>query len=194
MTNISDLDSELKECGQEEADTRIVLHTIDICKRDPFTELTISCSDTDVLLFLLNYFDQLPSTTTFKTTHHQYKLHSIYETFTSRVCTALLGFHAMTGSDQTGKFNGFNKKTCWDTFVQSTDDILDAFIHLGTTDMNHDTDFKSLEPFVVHHYSRNKVPPGVADLSELRWYYISKNQSESQKIPPTSVTLYQKVF
>ena len=99
------------------------LHAIDVCKRDPFTKLTISCSDTDVLLILLNYFDQLPSTTAFKTTHHQYNLHSIYEKFT-RVCTALLGFHAMTGSDQTGKFNGFTKKMCWDTFIQSTDQVI----------------------------------------------------------------------
>ena len=101
---------------------------------------------------------------------------------------------AMARSDQTDKFNGFTKKTCWDTFVQSTYYILYAFIHLGTTDMNHDTDFKSLKSFVVHLYNRNKVPPGVADLSELRWHYFSKNQLEFQKIPPTSGTLYQKVL
>ena len=118
VTNIPDLDSDLKEYGQEEADTGIVLHATDVCKRDPFTELTISCSYTDVRLILLNYLDQLPSTTTFKTTHHQYNLHSIYEKFTPPVCIALLGFLAMTGSDQTGKFNGFTKKTCWDTFDQ----------------------------------------------------------------------------
>ena len=122
-----------------------------------------------MLLILLNYFDQLPSTTTFKTTHHQYNLHPIYEKFTPPVCTALLGFHAMTGSGQTCKFNSFTKKTCLDTFVQSTDDIFDAFIHLGTTDMNDDTDFKSLESFLVHVYSRDKVPRGAANLSELRW-------------------------
>ena len=126
--------------------------------------------------------------------HRQYNLRSIYEKFTPRVCTALLGFHAMTGSDQTGKFNGFTKKTCWDTFIQSTDDILDAFIHLGTTDMNHDTDFKSLESFVVHLYSRNRVAPGLADSSELRWNYFFKNQSESQKMPPSSGTLCQKAL
>ena len=70
----------------------------------------------------------------------------------------------MTGRDQTGRFNGFTKKMCWDNLVQSTDDILDSFIHFGTTDMNHDVDFKSLDSFIVHLYSRNKVPPDVADL------------------------------
>ena len=139
-------------------------------------------------------FYRLPSTTTFKTIHHQYNLHSIYEKFTPRVCTALLGFHAVTGSDQTGKFNGFTKKTYWDTFIQSTDDILVAFIHLGTTDMNHNTDFKSLESFVVHLYSRNKVPPGVANSPELRWYYFSKNQSESQKMPSPLVHFIKRLF
>ena len=112
MTNIPDLDSDLKEYGQEEADTGIVLHAIGVRKRDSFTELTISCSDSDVLLVLLNYFDQLPSTTTFKATNRRYNLHSIYEKFTPLMCTALLGFHAITGRDQTGKFNGFTKKTC----------------------------------------------------------------------------------
>ena len=136
-----------------------------------------------MLLILLNYFNQLPSKTTFKPSHHQYNLRSVYEKFTPRVNTALLGFFAMTGSDQTGIFNGFTKKTCRDTFVQSTDNILDAFVHLGTTDMNHDTDSKSLESFVIHLYSINKVPHGVADLSELRCYYVSKNQSKFQDAP-----------
>ena len=66
FSNLADLDKSLKTYGQEEADTGIVLHAIDVCKRDPFSELTISCSDTDVLLILLNYFEQLPSTTVFK--------------------------------------------------------------------------------------------------------------------------------
>ena len=132
-------------------------------------------------------------------THHQCNLRSIYEKLTPQVCTALLGFHAMTRSDQTGKFNGFTKKTCWDTFVQSMDEILDAFIHLRITDMNHDTDFKSLEPFIVHLYSRNKVPHGVADLSELRWYdgitfpRINWN-TKTYPPPPNSGTLYQTVL
>ena len=43
VTNIPDLDSGLNEYGQEKADTGIVLHAIDVCKRDSFTELTISC-------------------------------------------------------------------------------------------------------------------------------------------------------
>ena len=70
FSNLADLEESLKTYGQEEADTGIVLHAIDVCRRDPFSELTISCSDTDALLIVLNYFKQLPSTTIFKTTEH----------------------------------------------------------------------------------------------------------------------------
>ena len=35
LTNISNLDGGLNEYAQEEADTGIVLHPVDICKQDP---------------------------------------------------------------------------------------------------------------------------------------------------------------
>ena len=35
LTNIPDLDVGLNEYAQEEADTGIVLHPVDICKQDP---------------------------------------------------------------------------------------------------------------------------------------------------------------
>ena len=112
FSNLADLEESLKTFGQEEADTGIVLHAIDVCRRDPFSELTISCSDTDVLLILLNYFEQLPSTTIFKIKEHCYNLRQIFERFTPRVCKALLGFHTFTGSHQTGKFHEFSKRSC----------------------------------------------------------------------------------
>ena len=68
--------------------------------------------------------------------------------------------------------------------------IVDHWYEYGTV-------FKSLESFAVHLYNRNKVPPGVADLSGLTWYCFSKNQLKSQKMPPsppTSGTPYQKVL
>lgn len=179
FSNLADLNESLKIYGQEEADTGIVLHAIDVCKRDPFSELTISCPDTDVLLILLNYFDQLPSTTVFKTTEHRYNLRYIFEQFTPWVCKALLGFHAFTGSDQTGKFYGYSKRSCWEIFKSATNEMINAFINLGTTDLNPDTDYHSLETFVVALYCKQKIPAEVTNLADLRWYHFSKKQSES---------------
>ena len=71
LTNLPDLDQELRtNYIHKEADTGIVLHALDVSKRDQCSELVISCSDTDVLLILLHYFDNLTSSTIFKTTEH----------------------------------------------------------------------------------------------------------------------------
>ena len=42
-----------------EADTSIVLHCFQIAKIDPFREVVIVCSDTDVLLMLLYHYQTL---------------------------------------------------------------------------------------------------------------------------------------
>ena len=41
---------------------------------------------------------------------------------------ALVGFHAFTGCDQTGKFNDHAKQSCWNTFITSPKKIIDAFM------------------------------------------------------------------
>ena len=80
LTNLPDLDQELRtNYTHEEADTGIVLHALDFSKRDQCGELVISCSDTDILLILLHYFDNLTSSTIFKTTEHEYILRTIHE-------------------------------------------------------------------------------------------------------------------
>ena len=64
LTNIADLDNNLRNYNHEEAHTGIVLHALDVSKRGPFSELVVFSSDTDVLL---HYFDKLSSSTIFKT-------------------------------------------------------------------------------------------------------------------------------
>lgn len=157
---------------------------MDVCRTDPFSELTISYSDTNVLVILLNYFKLLCSTTVFKTTEHRYIVRSIFKRFTPRVCKTLVGFHAMMASDRTGRFHSHPKWSCWNTFLKLTSDTLDAFILLGTSYIKQDTDFPSLESFIVALYCKKKVPLGVKNLSRLRLYVLSENQSESQKMSP----------
>ena len=104
--NSADLEESHKIYGQEEADPAVVLHAIDVCRRDPFCELTIGCPDTDVLLILLNYFEQLPSTTIFKPTlkdlHHEYVKH--YLDFTHLQIATKLGNLMGFQNDRVGKY------------------------------------------------------------------------------------------
>ena len=110
-TNIPDLDPALSNHKQEEADTSIVLPSFDVTRRNLFSDLTISCSDIDVLLILLHYFEDLCRTIVFSTREHDMPLQPLAETLGSNVCKGLLGFHALPGLDQSGKFFGFSKLT-----------------------------------------------------------------------------------
>ena len=66
LTNISSLNRKLLHYNQEKADTGIVLHALDVSENDPFTVLVIACSDTIVLLILLNYFEDINDCTILK--------------------------------------------------------------------------------------------------------------------------------
>ena len=114
----------------EEADTGIALHAIDMLKHNTFTDLSIVCDDTDVLLILLYYFGDLSVSTNFVTQHNNMSLSLIDEVLERDVCEALLGFHALTGCDQTGKFYGHSKLSCWQTFLSSPPDVVKAFQNL----------------------------------------------------------------
>ncbi|XP_066919527.1 uncharacterized protein [Clytia hemisphaerica] len=193
FSNIPDLNQELFIYNHEEADTAIVLHAIDASARKDFIELVILCSDTDVLLILLHYFDRISSTTIFKTINKEFVLREIHERLSPEICKGLLGFHAMSGCDQTGKFLGYTKSSCWEIYSSLPEDELKAFADLGSTDLSPST-FESLEMFVVRLYCRNKVPKEVKNLSDLRWRMFTKQQADSSKLPPTSEALRQKIL
>ena len=122
--NIQDLDPTLFDHSQEEADTSIILHAIDVTQRNPFSDLVIRCSDTNVLLILLYYFDELCSTTIFSTNEHDMPLQPLAEKLNFDLSKGLLGFHALTGSDQTGIFFSYSKLSFWETYLASSPSTL----------------------------------------------------------------------
>ena len=172
MSNISDLDVNLKDHCHEEADTCIVLHSLDVAKRNPFSDLVVYCCDTDVLLLLLHYFDNLCSSTVFRTTNRDIRLRTLHSHLGPERCTSLLGFHAVTGCDQTGKFVGFTKKTCWKVLVDASPDVTSAFRSLGQCEIS-DKIKAGLEEFVLDLYCKDR-PSNVSTLGLARWYLFSK--------------------
>ena len=125
LTNIADLDSNLINYNHEEADTGIVLHAPDVSKRDPFSELVVSCSDTVVLLILLHYFDKLSSSTIFKTINREFVLRKIYENLAPSV------FHAISGCDQTGRFSYFSKTSLLEDIFELTKQCIGRIFKFG---------------------------------------------------------------
>ena len=79
----------------------------------------------------------------------------------------------------------------WETFITSPIEVLNALASLGAPNVPSDSEFTSLEAFVVQLYCRNKIPLNV---SKLRWHICSNQQLDAKKLPPTREAFGQKVF
>ena len=170
--NIPDIDARLKDHCHEEADTCIVLHSLDVTKRNPFTDLVVYCCHADVLSLLLYYFDDLCSSTIFRTTNRDIRLRTLHSHLGPELCTSLFRFHALTGCDQTGKFAGFTKKKCWKVIVDASPDVSSAFRSVGQCEIS-DEIKAGLEEFVLDLYCKDR-PSDVNTLGSLRWYLFSR--------------------
>lgn len=199
VTNINQMEIDLKIHDHEEADTLLVLHAIEIAKRIPLCECYIFSPDTDVFLLSINFYESLPNVTMFWTGRGDnlrcIDIGKCYESLGSQRASAMLGFHTFTGCDQTGKFNGKSKIACWKVFTRSDDDILRALSALGEDEgpPTQET-LESLERFVVSLYGGNSCPTHVKTLPQLRWYLYSKFQTDADKLPPTMSALKFKIF
>ena len=79
--------------NHDEADTLLVWFSI-YCKLQFGADISIDiiCSDTDVLLCLLNFAKQLPHRTIVITASHSFSKGILFEALGERVCTGLLSF------------------------------------------------------------------------------------------------------
>ena len=104
----------------------------------------------------------------------------------------LLRFHALTGSDQTGKFFGYSKLSCLETYLASSPSTLQPLANLGIKPLDENIE-KYLTEFVLQLYMKIR-PKSVTTLWALRWYLFSKNQTEFNKLPPTRKALQQMMM
>ena len=180
-----DIPDSLLTHSQEEADTLLVLHALTVLNE---AEL-VSSPDTDVLLLLVYMYPNLPTSTTFLTGKGRLKrnisVRSIYNNLGPKRASALLGFHALTGSDMCGRFAGRTKDSCFKAFMSCDDEILDALAMLGN-DIDLPADVCSqLERFVCILY-RSKI---YTKVNELHWFLYSNRAAEAENLPPTSGSL-----
>ena len=185
---------ELKFHSHEEADTLILLHSIEVAKRNPFCQLYVACSDTDVLLLLLYFYPQICNNTVFRATTREIDVGCAYNALGNEKSMALLGFHAFTGCDSTGRFSGFSKTACFDTFLKSNSFVYKAFASLGNNDDGLKEEIiDGLTQLVLDLY-QPKRPSNINTLGQLRWYLFSKFQYDSEKLPPTSSALCFTIY
>ena len=187
------MDAQHLRSSQEEADTRMILHSLDAVQRGA-TELYIQSPDTDVFILAIRRYHQLCKNTYFVTgvgnRKRQIPLAPVVQALGISKVEALLGFHAFTGADQTGRFSGKGKLTCWQALNRCTDEVLAAFAALGTSDELTVGTESAIEAYVCQLYESGTA---VTDVGELRWRLFTKKQLEAQKLPPTRGALHEAI-
>ena len=122
----------------------------------------------------------LPVSTVFRTGKSRLKKNisvcNILQNLWQKYASALLGLHALTGSDVSGRFTGRTKDWCFKAFMSCDDEILDALAMLGNyNDLPFDA-CSQLERFVCVLY-RSKIHTTV---NKLRWFLDSNRVAEGE--------------
>ena len=172
--------------SQEEADTIMILHAATVSAH---AKLVVYSPDTDVLLLLVHFFPKLPDSTAFLTGKGRQRrvisVSDIYNKLGQNRSGAILGLHAFTGCDVTGRFGGRTKDWCFKAFLSADANVLTALAELGRPELEPET-WAQLERFVFQLY-RSKTCKAV---KSLRWYLFSNRAAEGENLPPTFGSLY----
>jgi len=179
--------------SQEEADTRLILHSLDAARRGA-TGLYIQSPDTDVFVLAIHRYHQLCRNTYFVTGVGNKKcviaLESVVNALGAAKAEALPGFHAFSGSDVTGRFAGKEKLSCWQELNRCSVEVVSAFAALGTREeLGVDTK-RANETFVCQVYEPGTT---IVDVGDLRWKLFSKKQLEALRLPPTRGALHEAI-
>ena len=132
-------------------------------------------------------FPRLPTATSFLTGKGAEKrkipIQPIYTKLGVKQASAILGFHAFTGSDTSGRFSSRSKEWCFKVFRQSYDaQILTALASLGVTDPSSETCCQ-LERFVCLLLQYKSTV--YTKVKDLRWFLFSNRSAEGEQLPPT---------
>ena len=184
--DMSHLDSE-----QEEADTKLLLHSLDVTNSGA-TSIHICSPDTDVFVLSLRRYHDLCQDTSFVTgtgtKHRVIPLKPIVQAIGESKVAALPAFHALTGADNTGSLAGKGNLTCGKAFKAADHDIIKAMTDLGTNKTPSEVTLAGVEKFVCKIY---QLQTSISKVSDLRWWLFKKKQEQSERLPPTPDALRQ---
>ena len=178
--------------SQDEADTRLILHSLGAVQRAA-RELHMQSADTDVFILAIHLYHQLCRKTYFVTgvgnKQRVISLGPIVNALGDEKAEALPGFHAFSGADITGRFAGKGKLTCWQAFSTcSMEAVVSAFAALGTSEKLKAHTERAIETFVCQLYEPGST---VVDVGDLTWKLFTQKQLQAEKLPPTRGALHE---
>ena len=188
--------------SHEEADTRMLLHAINLAQTHQ--RLIIRCDDTDVLVLLIYYcsLDMLTDNlymhaghTGQHTNRERYiPVHSICQQLGPVVCDALPAAHALTGCDSTYSLFKIGKKTAFTKLIKHAKE-LPELASFGTI-QNLKESVSAARKYALALYGNKRRSNGqpCVTLDELRYEYASNTDKLASSFPPTEDAFKQHVL
>jgi len=183
---------------QEEADTRLVLHVIDLATTH--TRVIVRCDDTDVLVLLLYYYDRgLLADEVYMHAGHAGKIvtreryipiHTIAGELGNRVSACLPAAHALTGCDTTSAFFKIGKITAFTKLVEHIDSVQQLSEFGGSSSLSISLD--TARRYVLLLYGKRSKNCNTLD--ELRYALASTTDKQAAMLPPTEDAFKQHVM
>jgi hypothetical protein len=177
--------------NQEEADTKVILHTLDaLDKHDSKVHLRSPSADTDILVLCIALI-QNP-----ERVYYDYGVGKNRKS----VCLsdyqvppdereALIGFHAVTGNDYTSAFFGKGKNKCW-KIMKGKQEFVTAFQEMGNGWTLSENSIDSFEKFVCKLYGSKKIRVNDAHYELFQKKYVKENKViDLSLLPPCRSSL-----
>ena len=184
VTNMSDL-----EATQQEADTRVILHTIYSVKNKDVDRIIIHANDTDVIVMCVYYACTLLSNLSelwVRTAPDNYlPIHEMCAARGPARCRALPFLYSLSGRDTTS-YPYFTGKKMWVNRSKTTDvSALGTFAEQDHTHLTSDVINQARNPVIAVYTKKDDAYEG-SNLGKLRAYKFLNNKSTLLKLlPPT---------
>ena len=172
------------QMNHDEADTMIIATAAHFTQQArPSDVLHVWSPDTDVLLLLIYHKTALVTNTFMFWQDKIFNITGLYSYLGPAKSACILGWHAMTGCDTTGRFAGRGKKSWWNIFLTLHDsddeDIIQSFQDFGENSNLSCSTEAALARFVTLGYAK-----GTDSLPAARWFLFTKKLAQGDKLPP----------
>jgi hypothetical protein len=142
---------------------------------------------------LIYHYSNIPQETFFWTGANKFRrsisIKNLRAVLGDQKSSAILGMHAITGSDVVGKFSGRSKDSAFKIFNSASTTVLDGLAMLGEPGFDVEEDFANLESFICLLY---RSP--YSTLGQSRWFLFSNKQKQDATLPPTKAAAIQHVL
>lgn len=170
----------LQTHSQEEADILTILH---ISKLNEADRITVDSQSIVVLLLLLHFNESLPPNILFRieigSLYREVDIKRIGAGLGKIKADALLGWHVLTGTKRTGRFNGQTKEGTFKKFLKCPDHIVNGLKTLGNQSLDVEDVCKAVTPFVCYLYDSPYL-----NIEQTRWHLFLK-EAPPEDMPPT---------